>query len=424
MLVTAWSVVPRFSVRSMLGCATLFSAWYVVACDRATAATPIPSSIPVRDVRVLLTGSAPGVRVTCSAPVSIMSNDVRRFDEIPLGAESIFVADENLSIRWNGRAGVAGNLKLEPQRDAPVQVSFDRGGAWSEPTPFLGAIRLRAVEGGGLEVINEVDLEHYVGCVVGNEVWPTFDVEAFRAQSIVARTFVLYQMTRRPDAAVDVSATQGSQVYRGVRDDPVGRKAIEAAEYTRGLVLTYDDKGTPRIFCTYYSAACGGSSQPAKMLGAEGDVEPLRGGIRCDHCKIAPGDTYRWGPVSMTVDELLARLVERYPEMVELGRIALITPLDRTATGRPLSLRLTGSTGKSEDLIAERFRLAVGANAVKSTDCRIRIVGDDVIFDQGKGYGHGLGLCQWGMEGLARSGKQAAEILRYYYPGSQLTRAY
>lgn len=362
--------------------------------------------------------------MTSATPLTILGGESRKLGEVPSGAESIFIADENLSIRWDGRAGLAAILKVDSQRDAPLDLSFDRDGAWSEPAAFLGALRLRAVEGGGLEVINEVDLEHYVGCVVGNEVWPTFGVEAFRAQSIVARTFVLYQMTRRPDAAVDVSATQGSQVYRGVRDDPVGRKAVEAAEYTRGLVLTFDDRGTPRIFCTYYSAACGGSSQPAKMLGAEGDVEPLRGGVKCDHCKIAPGDTYRWGPVRVPVDELLARLVERYPEMVELGRIASIMPMDRTATGRSLSLRLTGSTGKTEDLIAERFRLAIGASVVKSTDCRIRVVGDEVIFDQGKGYGHGLGLCQWGMEGLARSGKQAAEILRYYYPESQLTRAY
>jgi stage II sporulation protein D len=402
----------------------MLTAWSVTFCERALAASPAPASIPVRDVRVLLASGASGVRVTSSSPLTILGGDAQKIGEVPPGGESLFAAGGNLTIRWNERTGLPAILKVQPRPDAPLEVSFDRESAWSEPAVFLGVLRFRAAEGGGLEVINEVDLEHYVGCVVGNEVWPTFDVEAFRAQSIVARTFVLYQMTRRPDAAVDVSATQGSQVYRGVRDDAVGRKGVEAAEYTRGLVLTYDDKGAPRIFCTYYSAACGGASQPAKLLGAEGDVEPLRGGVNCDHCKIAPGDTYRWGPVSVAVDELIGRLVERYPEMAALGRVVSITPVDRTATGRPLSLRLTGSTGKSEDLIAERFRLAVGASVVKSTDCRIRVVGDEVIFDQGKGYGHGLGLCQWGMEGLARSGKQAAEILRYYYPGSQLTRAY
>jgi len=74
--------------------------------------------------------------------------------------------------------------------------------------------------------------------------------------------------------------------------------------------------------------------------------------------------------------------------------------------------------------LAERFRLAVGPTVVRSTDCRIRVSGDEVIFENGKGYGHGLGLCQWGMQGLAQSGKHAAEILRFYYPGSKLTRVY
>lgn len=373
---------------------------------------------------MLLASGVSRIRVSSPAPFRVINPANKSRSDFPANAEIEFQIDLDGIIRWNDRAGIPGPLRIETQPESPLRLSLEREEGWSDPTPYLGAFRFRVVESGGFEVINEVDLEHYVGCVVANEVWPTFEVEAFRAQSIIARTFVLYQMTRRPDAPVDVSATQGSQVYRGVRDDPVGRKALEATEYTRGLVLTYDDKGTARIFCTYYSAACGGSSQPAKTLGPEGDVPPLRGGVRCDHCKIAPGDAYRWGPVTMPAVELFSRLIERYPEMVALERIASITVVDRAASGRPVSLRVTGVSGKFEDLLAERFRLAVGAGVIKSTDCRIRVVGDEVLFDQGKGFGHGLGLCQWGMEGLARAGKQAAEILRFYYPDSQMTRVY
>jgi stage II sporulation protein D len=61
---------------------------------------------------------------------------------------------------------------------------------------------------------------------------------------------------------------------------------------------------------------------------------------------------------------------------------------------------------------------------IRSTDCHLRIEGDTLILQDGKGFGHGMGLCQWGMEGQARLGRTAAQILRYYYPESHLTRAY
>jgi stage II sporulation protein D len=273
-------------------------------------------------------------------------------------------------------------------------------------------------------VINEVGIERYAACVVANEIWPDFATEAFRTQAIVTRTYVQYHMLRKPYATYDVVATQGSQVYRGIREDTVGRRALEAAEYTRGLVCTHREDGHDRIFCTDYSAACGGLSQSAAKLGAEGDIKPLAGGVRCDYCRIAPGQTYRWGPARIGVEELLAKLAVRYPEMVGMGRIVAITPLEKTPSGRPITLRITGSSGVSHDLLAERFRLAVGANTVRSTDCKIRVANGEVIFEDGKGFGHGLGLCQWGMQGQALAGRTAAEILRYYYPGSRLTRVY
>jgi stage II sporulation protein D len=61
---------------------------------------------------------------------------------------------------------------------------------------------------------------------------------------------------------------------------------------------------------------------------------------------------------------------------------------------------------------------------IRSTHFRVRIEGQEMIFEDGRGFGHGLGLCQWGMEGQAREGRTAGQILRYYYPGAQLTRAY
>jgi len=388
-----------------------------------TQAQSVPGAVPkIRDVRVLLASDAPRVRLRADGPLTLFEGPTPRAAGGFTG-DGVIAWHDGGVVRIAGASWSAPRVTARPSDGDAVRVSLERDGQWSAEVAYPGAIHL-SVDDAGLEVVNELDLDRYVACVVANEVWPTFETEAFRAQAIVARTFVLYHMSRRSNAPYDVSATQGSQVYRGVRGDAVGRRAAEAAEYTRGIVLTWRDHDEDRLFCTYYSAACGGASQSAALLGPEGDAAPLRGGVRCDYCKIAPGDTYRWGPVRLKADELLSRLLERYPELAALGRITDIAPLEQTPSGRLISLRITGSSGTTHDILAERFRLAVGPTVVRSTDCRILVSGDEVIFENGKGYGHGLGLCQWGMQGLAQSGKPAAEILRFYYPGSKLTRVY
>ncbi len=396
-----------------------------LGCDAVQAQNRSPSgAVPaIRDVRVLLGAAVNRVRLRADRPITFSDGGtLRSADGLP--EDGVIVWQNGGKVRVGDAPSSTARVTLRPSEGDAIRLSLERDGQWSAEVAYPGAIRLDAGDVGGLDVVNELDLERYVGCVVANEVWPTFDIEAFRAQAIVARSFVLYQMSRRPSAPFDVSATQGSQVYRGIRDDAVGQRADEAAEYTRGIVCTWRDNDEDRLFCTYYSAACGGISQSAALLGPEGDAPPLRGGVKCDYCKIAPGDTYRWGPVRLAADEVLSRLIERYPDLANLGGITAIAPLEQTPAGRLISLRITGENGANHDMLAERFRLAVGPTVIRSTDCRIRLKDGDMIFENGKGYGHGLGLCQWGTQGLAQSGKRAAEILRFYYPDANLTRVY
>lgn len=379
------------------------------------------SALSLRPVRVLVADGLSRASIRSDGDLVIRNSGSRATSQpSTLGRE--------VSLR-TGRGGLIVDNQAWPQNDVYIEnkdgvvvLVSDSGEEGAIETAYAG--RFRVVSDGGLQIINEVELEDYVASVVSNEIWPNFEVEAFRAQAIVTRTYVLYHMLRRSGTLYDVTATQGSQVYRGIRTDAVGRHAAEAARYTLGLVSTWGDQGSDRIFCTYYSAACGGMSQSAAPLGAESDIPPLSGGVRCDYCRIAPGQTYRWGPVRLSLRDVYSRLCERYPNLAELRSIRSITPGELTRFGRPLSLRITGAAGAPHEILAERFRLAVGPNAIKSTDFNMRVEGGDIVFEDGKGYGHGLGLCQWGMQGQALEGKKAAEILRYYYPGSRLVRVY
>ncbi len=373
--------------------------------------------LPLRDVRVLIASGADRVRLRAEGKIFVA--DDRGLSLGSYAAREWIGASRDPSggIRFGRASWPAHSLTLRPEPVGPVSVSIGEDGKWSPVTRYPGTLHLIAGKDGRLEVINSLDVETYVACVVANEVWPTFETEAYRAQAIAVRTFVLYHMLRRSDAAFDVVATQSSQVYRGVREDTPGRRAAEAARHTRGLVCTWRDRGRDRLFCAYYSAACGGMSQSAAIFGRDDAIQPLAGSVACDYCKIAPGRAYRWGPVRLTKKEVRSHLVSAYPDLASLGRIRGLDVSERTPAGRPVRLRITGSTGESREILAEHFRLAIGASVIRSTDCRIRVTGRDVIFEDGRGFGHGLGLCQWGMQGQARQGKQAGEILRYYYPG-------
>lgn len=326
--------------------------------------------------------------------------------------------------RFGANPFSATELRLRHSTDAPLLVSEDDGDRTKAERRIPGTLRIRSRGDGRLDVINEVDVETYVASVVAGEVWPTFNSEAMRAQAIAARTYVVYQMLHREQQAFDVSATQSSQVYRGVRSDDVGIRAADAARYTRGILCTHGEPGAEQVFCAYYSAACGGLSQPAAVFGPDGEVPPLAGGVGCDYCKIAPAEVYRWGPVRLSKDETARRLGAKYSEVAAMDGIRRLDVLERTSAGRPTVLRVLGRDGRTFDLLAERFRHAIGPSEIRSTDFRMKDQGADVVFDQGRGFGHGLGLCQWGAEGQARLGRHAGDILRHYYPGAKLTKGY
>lgn len=384
-----------------------------------------PQDAAVREIRVLIGGKLDRIRARADGGLTINEDRGRVLGVMPADAWVEGECTSPGTIRWTNAAMTTstGSIRMRGG-SASLAVSLYQDGEWQPAVDYSGSFHLVQEQNGGFEVINDVDLEQYVGGVTACETWPTFHPEAYLAQAIVVRSYALYQMVRRQNASWDISACQGAQVYRGIRTDEAGRRGAEAARRARGVVCTWRDGDTDRLFSTYYSAACGGVSQSAGLFGESDNVPPLSGGVRCDYCRIAPRDTYRWGPVRLPVSEVMRRLSVRYQEAQTIGTLSGVAVLDRSVSGRPTRLRLTGSSGQTFDLMAEQFRLALGGNVVRSTDCEVRVVKDEVVFTEGRGFGHGLGLCQWGAQGLALAGKKAGDILRFYFPGSQLTRVY
>ncbi|MCB9867734.1 MAG: SpoIID/LytB domain-containing protein [Phycisphaerales bacterium] len=260
---------------------------------------------------------------------------------------------------------------------------------------------------------------------MSQESWPTFHDEALQAQAVASRTYALYIMSERDKRLFDLRAGEGDQVYRGVRRDAFGRRAAEAVDATRGVVLSARTPKGLRIFCAYYSAACGGHTQSVTDYMGGGDApEPLAHGVACDFCRIAKGEAYRWKPRSIAKVELLGRLKDRDEAFADWTEIATVAVTGTTEFGRIGQVTLTGADDAKVVMGPETFRLAVGSRVMRSTDCTLTDLGDTLEFTNGKGFGHGVGMCQWGAEGQARAGRQASVILHHYYPGAQIVRAY
>ncbi|UCG15222.1 MAG: SpoIID/LytB domain-containing protein [Phycisphaerales bacterium] len=418
-------MIRRFML-ALLVC--VLGAW--PACrERAERPAQVPRQVHVgmrsRNIRVLILSQVNEFQVRIDGPYVVRNpatGVLGKGSELPWSKVSRSTGDFTVGDRrWT-----AGTIDIVPEEGTRILISRPEGGKWSSPIAYAGFIRCPRRTATTMNVINVVDIERYVAGVLARELYADFQIETYRAQAVAARTYALWQMATNAHRAYDVRATEASQVYGGIPTGPAARKAYDAVVHTRGIVCTWTSPQGERIFCTYYSSACGGRTQAVSdMLDVE-DITPLAGGVQCNYCRIAQRRTsaYRWGPASVSKAELTRRLARRFPSARSIGTVDRIEVASRAKSGRPARIRVIGTNGRQKTLRAEQFRLAAGARVMRSSDCEIVNGPSHIQFTHGKGFGHGVGLCQWGMEGQALLGRQAGQILKFYYPGMHLTRAY
>jgi len=285
-------------------------------------------------------------------------------------------------------------------------------------------------DGSSFDAVNLVPLEPYLAGVVGAEMPYYWEPAALQAQAIAARTYCLYIKRRFGSRrSWDLRRTQANQVYLGISAE--SPQIWNAVNQTRGQVLVCKQPdGTEDIFPTYYSSICGGHTENSSNVFGD-SFGPLTG-VRCPYCiDVAKPAFFFWPMARFDKDYVTDKLVQNYPKLKLLGEIVKITPTKQSAYengkfSRLTSIKLTGSTGKSDFVRAEDFRLTIDptGNKLKSTICQIVNKDDKWEFLFGRGYGHGVGMCQCGAQAMAREGKNAREIILYYYPGSKIVSVY
>lgn len=395
-----------------------------VAGDTAFPMMPAPARrVPSAPIRVLVANAASSAEIVATGRWTTVD---RNGSSLTAGAD-----DAHWVVSMRG-----GRVRL---------ANIDNGGATSVESPltiraldadsrvfangkaYRGDL-LVVASGDELIVVNRLPIEEYLRGVVPLEIGERQAGEraAVEAQAIAARSYAYTHLA--PTQRFDVRATVDDQVYGGAgAERPVADAAVAA---TAGQVLRY----AGRIADTPYHSTCGGmTAEPGEVWTGEAGAPYLRRvddhipGSRRAYCDISP--RYDW--VREMSGEEIGAAVTRYLRSRggarAIGTARTLRVESRTPSGRVGSLAIEGSEGETTlrgNAIRYALRVA-GGELLNSTYFSVESSGsrggDGRRFTlRGHGYGHGIGMCQWGAIGRARAGQDAVTILQTYYPGTSV----
>ncbi len=378
----------------------------------------LPAKIPI--VRVLIARSVESIDVGTTGPYEIHADG-------SVVARSMASLGEGKLSRRNGRWSLhAADYASDELTVVAVGQSCVRvgSGLYREKVVFS------AGNGGKILAVNHLDMESYLTGVLARELYRSWHARTYQAQAIAARTYAFYEMgTFGRTHRYDLRSDQSSQVYGGFSAET--DKARRAVEATRGIVLAIGPEGNEKVFRAYYSSCCGGMTNSAYVLsGPPVTTGPLAGGQKCDDCKAS--SRYRWPAVTVPKKIIFRALSKRYRQVADLGELKTIEVVAEAGQDesfpRAVWINVVGTDGRKVRIRADDLRIALlrdgQTQGLYSMNCRIRDTGEAIVFDRGRGFGHGVGLCQWGAQGKALRGCSVQEILQLYYPGAKLFRAY
>lgn len=329
------------------------------------------------------------------------------------GASWTVQADQEIRMRRSGsnvelRFGAERVVAREASLEGHVEGAFDlRVPTQNGQRTYTGSLDIVVdPSGDDLKLINRVPLEDYVASVVGAE-YGLDDGEGAKAMAVVARTYALFSL--RQDRYLHDS--ERSQVYEGLHR--ANAAARQAAQATAGEVITWGGN----LIEAVYSASNGGRT--ASNASAWGSRELPYFASRKDpwDARVSPHASWEWAMDASKLENALARAFD-------MSAVRGIEVRERASDGRVTRIRLEGPRGNKE-ISGNAFRAAVsrafGTMTIKSVYFDMSLGRGGYRFE-GRGFGHGVGMSQWGAHGMAKDGRSYREILDFYYAGTSLER--
>ncbi|MDX2241814.1 MAG: SpoIID/LytB domain-containing protein [Leptolyngbyaceae cyanobacterium bins.302] len=369
--------------------------WWLSALLWLAIAIPAKASV---DLRVAIEEGVSQVTVGSSTRALVRDSSGKEVGEI--AAMNAFVAQPEAGKvkldRWQGQ-----NFWIEPTNGGYVFIGdrWYRGRTQVVPTAK------------GLTAVNYVNLEHYLYSVLGGEMVPSWPLEALKAQAVAARSYALYQRENAANSVFDLGDTAAWQVYRGISDETASTQSAVNATASQVLI----NQG--RIIEAVFHSASGGHTENVEHIWVQ-RLPYLRGVPDFDQGT----PVYEWTKTFSRAD--LSALI------AGVGNVIAMEPEQTTPQGRVISMRVVGDAG-SRSIKGETLRSILDLRSTKfkvvpefaSTPAKQKAQSAPIAFQiQGKGFGHGLGLSQWGAYNLARQGRDYRQIVLHYYKNTILAK--
>ncbi len=298
---------------------------------------------------------------------------------------------------FNAQGG-GGNIALGQWRSQSLWIEPTANGVvWIGDHWYRGRTELVSASG-GLTAVNAVNIEDYLYSVLGSEMFPTWPLEALKSQAVAARSYALYKRSTSDNTVYDLGDTTTWQVYKGIESEAV--PTHQAVDATAGQVMIYGGK----VILAVFHSSSGGHTENVEDIWKQ--TLPYLRGV-ADYDQGTP--VFEWTK-NLSRSEL-SRLISG------VGNVSSMAAERTTPQGRVITMIVKGDRG-SKRISGNDLRSTLG---LKSTLFVVNPAGEGFQIS-GRGFGHGLGLSQWGAYNLAVQGVNYQQILDHYYQNATLAR--
>lgn len=265
--------------------------------------------------------------------------------------------------------------------------------------------------------IDEIDLDEYLYGVVSSEMPASFEVEALRAQAIVARTYTIYQISNNSGkhgnadicdnyACCQAWISKENRIEKWNNEDAEEnwKKIVDAVDSTRGKIITYEGKAINAFF----HSNSGGVTESSVNIWGEIDYPYLKSVETAGE----EGYTQYSSQVQLSKENLTNKIREKYQDYeIDYEQQDCIQILEYTTSGRVKTIKFG-----NREIAGTEARSLLG---LKSTNFTFSIEGDTITFSV-IGYGHGVGMSQTGADTLAKNGLKCEDIIKHFYSNVEI----
>ncbi len=361
------------------------------------------------DIRVLLQKDIKETEIEISQPYSISDLDSNKIlaSRTNLPKSVIFLKSGEFRIRPQASHSASKNSTTFVKTNTNVGIVSDNGFIKIDKSKYRGKLILVPQKQDRFSVLEEIGIEEYLPGVIEEEMPTLWQDDAIQAQVIAARTYAIYQKKTNNNALYHIGkldlAYNGSYNYQ--------TKTKDIVDKSRGTVMVYNWE----LFPGYFHSTCGGHTEDVNTVFNLKNIPPLSG-VDCGYCN--KSKYYIWKQ-DIKKNEIRKELGKANLNVKKITNIVA----EEIGPGGHCSTIKIEHSGGTKRVNANEFRLIVGPKNLRSTAFKVKNNGSSLIFD-GRGWGHGVGLCQYGTQGMANSGFKWYDILKHYYPEMDLVKIY